>query len=185
MNKYSYNQEVFFREDAVSFYLLGAFMADGNVRKPPKWAISISSKDDDWLKMIRDLISPDHPIRQPPKPAVKRFEFNCKQMAEWLFKWGCVPNKSLTLKLPDIPEQYFSHFIRGYFDGNGHIKCSKPGIGWKKPKETRADIFIKVLMILLIMLILEAPNVNGELLLVGVVDLVLLACWIILWSNSK
>jgi hypothetical protein len=34
---------------------------------------------------------------------------------------GCVPNKSLILKFPTINEGLISHFIRGYFDGDGTV----------------------------------------------------------------
>ena len=39
---------------------------------------------------------------------------------------GCVPKKSLILEFPDIPHQYLSHFIRGFFDGDGSIHFNKP-----------------------------------------------------------
>ena len=34
---------------------------------------------------------------------------------------GFTPNKSLSLAFPDIPNKYSCHFIRGYFDGDGHV----------------------------------------------------------------
>lgn len=39
-------------------------------------------------------------------------------------KLGCVPNKSLVLKFPteeQVPKHLISHFIRGYFDGDGSV----------------------------------------------------------------
>ncbi|WP_368504370.1 LAGLIDADG family homing endonuclease [Alkalihalophilus sp. As8PL] len=38
---------------------------------------------------------------------------------------GIKPNKSNTVEFPNIPDEYLSHFIRGYFDGDGHIYRSK------------------------------------------------------------
>ena len=47
-------------------------------------------------------------------------------MAEDLIRLGCVPNKSLVLEWPiGIPDNVVSHFVRGYFDGDG---C----VGWHK-----------------------------------------------------
>ena len=40
-------------------------------------------------------------------------------MVEDLEKFGLYPNKSLTLKFPNIPNKFLSHFIRGVFDGDG------------------------------------------------------------------
>jgi len=38
-----------------------------------------------------------------------------------LINLGLHPRKSLTINLPDVPKRYMSHFIRGYFDGDGCI----------------------------------------------------------------
>jgi hypothetical protein len=47
-------------------------------------------------------------------------------MCEDLILLGCTANKSLTLKFPDkVPSELLHHFIRGYFDGDGHISKHK------------------------------------------------------------
>lgn len=38
-----------------------------------------------------------------------------------LLKLGLTPNKSKTIELPKIPDKYFSHFLRGYFDRDGCV----------------------------------------------------------------
>ena len=38
-----------------------------------------------------------------------------------LLKLGLTPNKSLTIKLPKVPDVYLKDFVRGYFDGDGHV----------------------------------------------------------------
>src|SRR5690625_954104 len=35
---------------------------------------------------------------------------------------GVKPNKSSTIEFPYVPEEFMSHFIRGYFDGDGFVK---------------------------------------------------------------
>ena len=42
-------------------------------------------------------------------------------------KFGLTPKKSHTMKLPDIPDAYFFHFVRGYFDGDGGVYHYKNG----------------------------------------------------------
>jgi hypothetical protein len=42
-------------------------------------------------------------------------------MCNSLEKIGMTPNKSLTLEFPNIDESLYSHFIRGYMDGDGCI----------------------------------------------------------------
>ena len=38
-----------------------------------------------------------------------------------LEKLGLKPKKSKTIKFPKIPKAYLSHFVRGYFDGDGNV----------------------------------------------------------------
>ena len=66
-----------------------------------------------------------------------RITLYSSKMAKDLEKYGVVPRKSLKVKeLPNIEEQYMSHFIRGFFDGNGTITHTvsrgkeKPRIGF-------------------------------------------------------
>lgn len=42
-----------------------------------------------------------------------------------LLKLGLTPNKSLTLKMPKVPDKYLSHFTRGYFDGDGNVTIAR------------------------------------------------------------
>eukprot|EP01083_Nonionella_stella_P122444 368380_1 len=47
-------------------------------------------------------------------------------MAHDLIALGCTPRKSLTLKWPNnMPDEFASHFVRGYFDGDGCIHYRK------------------------------------------------------------
>ena len=45
-----------------------------------------------------------------------------KHMSDSLAKLGCIERKSLILEWPEwLEENLYSHFIRGYFDGDGSI----------------------------------------------------------------
>ena len=51
-----------------------------------------------------------------------------KPLCQSLIKLGCVEKKSLILKFPSeeqVPKHLLHHFIRGYFDGDGHISKDK------------------------------------------------------------
>ena len=50
-----------------------------------------------------------------------RWIINNRHLWETLYSKGCIPNKSLVLKFPDIPQELKRHFIRGYFDGDGSV----------------------------------------------------------------
>jgi intein-encoded DNA endonuclease-like protein len=47
-------------------------------------------------------------------------------MCNSLNNLGVTTAKTFTLRFPDIPEKYISHFVRGYFDGDGCISCFHP-----------------------------------------------------------
>ena len=45
-----------------------------------------------------------------------------------LYDKGCTPRKSLALNFPtkeQVPDEYLYDFIRGYVDGDGHIRYDK------------------------------------------------------------
>ena len=42
-----------------------------------------------------------------------------------LLSYGVTPNKSLTIKRVNVPQQSMSHFIRGVYDGDGSISGNK------------------------------------------------------------
>jgi hypothetical protein len=50
--------------------------------------------------------------------------FSSREMCKDVEKLGGIKHKSLILEFPSfdiVPEKYMSHFIRGYFDGDGCI----------------------------------------------------------------
>lgn len=56
------------------------------------------------------------------------FRIHNTKLVRQIINLGCFPRKSLTLKFPTfdiVPEQYMSHFIRGYFDGDGSVSEGK------------------------------------------------------------
>ena len=61
-----------------------------------------------------------------------QLEVYSKHMCEQLDKLGMHQNKSLILEFPDwLSEDLYSHFIRGYFDGDGsYCYKYKFGNGW-------------------------------------------------------
>ncbi len=48
-----------------------------------------------------------------------------KNICDNLQNLGCKKAKTFITVFPDIPENLYSHFIRGYFDGDGCIHISK------------------------------------------------------------
>lgn len=55
-----------------------------------------------------------------PTPMCK-ISYNSMAMVNDMISYGIVPNKSLKLGIPNIPEKFYLPYILGYFDGDGSI----------------------------------------------------------------
>ena len=114
-------------------YWLGLLFADGYVRKRRQLngkhkqggIVGISLKNgDEYLleKLISDLGSTYKLTKQIKGEFLSyKLEVNSSKMADDLINLGCVPNKSLILRPPNLENKFIPHFIRGYFDGDGSI----------------------------------------------------------------
>lgn len=119
--KYPLNEQVFLDETETSYYLLGVMMTDGCIDLHGRHRkFIITSKDIDWLELIRDVISPTRPIHKSKN--CFRLEANSKLVTDWLMSYGCLPTKSLSLSIAKkIPPAYIPHFLRGVIDGDGSV----------------------------------------------------------------
>src|SRR3989344_3556883 len=106
-------------------YILGFFAADGyitiNRRGGQFWCFQIADKK--LLKQIKSIIKADHKIsaRKTNNNTLYRLQIGSIEMCSDLRKLGFSKNKTKSLSVPHIPEKYFSHFVRGYFDGDGSV----------------------------------------------------------------
>lgn len=124
MGKYNYNSNVFFKEDHISYYLLGLYITDGNIycgKKNTQYCSEIKLIDHDMISIIRDLICPSKPIEKVPNSNCYRFRIHNKNIINWFISKGCTPNKTKTVNFPTIPIKYLSDFLRGLVDGDGSI----------------------------------------------------------------
>lgn len=108
-------------------YILGFFVADGYMVKTNRNThfISFQITDRNLLYAIRDQLNSNHAVRVIQKnikwkPCYK-IQFGSKVMFADLTALGMTQGKSKTVQVPNIPERYVSHFIRGYFDGDGSV----------------------------------------------------------------
>jgi hypothetical protein len=134
LRKYQVNHS-FFKEDCEkSFYVAGFIAADGCLeqeknRNRYRFSIELSSEDELHLYLIRDLMFSDakisRRIRKDPR-FLEETEQSClritsKEIYGDLQKFGVVPNKSDTYKIPEWISNHpmKHHFMRGLFDGDG------------------------------------------------------------------
>lgn len=114
-------------------YWLGFLCADGYILSERKYGrkkvgVSLAKIDEAHLYKFRNAIDGDMSIKtyrvtSGYKPGIEyvRLIVPSEKMAEDLISHGMVEHKSNILKRPSIDAQFYSHFIRGYFDGNGSI----------------------------------------------------------------
>ncbi|WNB93834.1 LAGLIDADG family homing endonuclease [Bacillus sp. NEB1478] len=120
LRKYTTNEDYFKTWSNNMAYLLGFFAADGNMPQELQ-LISFSQKDPQILEIIKRELESTHPIVKN-NTGVSILKINSKIMKDDLIKiHGFTPNKSNDIEFPYVPEEYISHFIRGYFDGDGNI----------------------------------------------------------------
>jgi hypothetical protein len=120
--KYRYNLGTLTREDANSFYILGAFITDGNIisNNGCSWQCEIKSIDYDWLELMASKLGPDLKLH-PTHNRCKRIRLFSREIGDWFIAHNCTPNKSMTVKMPNVPSQYLPDFIRGVIDGDGTL----------------------------------------------------------------
>lgn len=123
-------------------YFLGLFYADGCMCKSSfNLAISLIEKDSYILEKLCDKIfynynliydggtkikidkSRNKPYKKQPN---HKINISSRIVYNDLLSYGCIPAKSLTIEYPkNLPLEYFSHFLRGYFDGDGTISVNR------------------------------------------------------------
>lgn len=109
-------------------YWLGFLYADGCVHSN-HYEISINITDKEHVEKFKKAIgATNHKITETKDDRwnnakiLYQFTIKDEQLHKDLIKWGCVPNKTFLIKtIPNIPKDYVSHFIRGYFDGDGSL----------------------------------------------------------------
>jgi hypothetical protein len=121
--KYDYNLEIFRNKNDIFYYLLGALLTDGNIFYDSKYhLIQMTSKDSDWLSILQEKI---RCAVYPTKDNHGNLSISSEEICKILIDNGCVPNKSLKIRLPIVPEKYLPDLIRGCIDGDGCIPNGK------------------------------------------------------------
>lgn len=126
-NKKKINSNVFNIIDTEEkAYWLGLLMADGSISKDN--CIELTLKDKEHIEKFKTFLSSDHKIAERKivlndKEFISyRISFKDKHIVESLKSYGCVPNKTFKMNIPNICNELFRHWLRGYFDGDGCIR---------------------------------------------------------------
>lgn len=130
-------------------YILGMLTADGCNYENGTVKLDLAYDDVDILNKIKsilgiitDIASYEQPDKifdgkSYPSKTQNRLWITSKNISEQLKDKGCIKNKSKNLVFPTedkVPKELYSHYMRGYFDGNGHLGywIDNPRTGHKK-----------------------------------------------------
>ena len=134
------DHDFFTRENEETFYVAGFMAADGCVKKRKSSSdslryevqVSLAKSDEEYLKMIKDLLKAETPIHNFLIKNSKRnaawndswcsqFTITSEKMVNDLTKFNVVPAKSLIYRFPLwlVNHPLVHHFMRGYNDGDG------------------------------------------------------------------
>ena len=142
--RYHFDEHYFdFIDTPNKAYILGLLYADG-YNSVDKWTIRIQLQytDKEILELIKKELKLEKPlkfVKCSNKVASNGFiskdmyslEFYSKHMCKTLERLGMVQNKSLVLEFPDfLDKDLYSHFIRGYYDGDGSLCNHFTKKGW-------------------------------------------------------
>jgi hypothetical protein len=124
--KYSVNKDFFKTWNPTMAYVLGFIYADGCVYPSVRGSyFSVTSIDEHIVVNIKRWMKSDHIITKKVFDDNRRVRFTLKignkEIYTDLLKLGVYPNKSLTVRMPDIPTLVLRDFLRGYFDGDGCV----------------------------------------------------------------
>jgi hypothetical protein len=122
--KYNINDYMFNNIDTEEkAYILGFIASDGHISKNRSYfRIHIHKKDIKLLNDIKNYISKDLKIIE--KDNMVSLTVSSKQISNDICKLLKIPGgkKSDIVQFPEIDKSLIRHFLRGYFDGDGHIR---------------------------------------------------------------
>lgn len=134
-NNYTIDKDFFHKPwNEEQAYVLGFFMADGhlkygqtnNKKSPTAYTINFASTDKEIPQMIKQVMNSEHPIRTVEPTSVTKqnthiLELHGKKLTKPLYDMNLQGQKFDNLKFPDMRDDLQRHFIRGFFDGDGHV----------------------------------------------------------------
>lgn len=134
-NKLLVNKNFFQEWSPAMAYVLGFWFADGSVERSIAIRghyVRVGSTELEIISYIKRQLSAEHKIHKTLRPAQKNYyllRIGDKHMFDELVALGVVERKSRTALFPKVPKKFLSHFIRGYFDGDGcvYLEKSKDG----------------------------------------------------------
>lgn len=131
-SKHYTNVNYFNEINANSAYILGFILGDGQIGVNDSnnyfLRINIHPKDIEVLEFIIKEISPTRNIssyqfvqKSGLLTQYKYIKITSNELIKPLIDFGIIPRKTGKERFPQIPKEFISHFLRGYFDADGSL----------------------------------------------------------------
>lgn len=132
MNKKEYrtNHNLFNKWNEFSSYIFGFWLSDGCIYLKPKnkkyyKQFLLFNTDKQIMEELSIILKKSIQIKKPRKEKYK-VQYWITIHSDKLFDFcysitGSTTKSNKEIQLPKIPNKYFHHFIRGFFDGDGSI----------------------------------------------------------------
>lgn len=128
-------------------YAVGLIATDGYIPIDNRHIV-LTSSDYDQVLNFRQCLGKNNKITiNLPTPISKKTSYRIQigdvVLLEWLKSIGLQNNKSLTIGALKIPDRFYSDFLRGSLDGDGHIRSYIDEYNtYKNPKYIYKRFFI-------------------------------------------
>jgi hypothetical protein len=120
--KHKVNENFFKTWTCEMAWVLGLFITDGTVNKSIH-TISFAQKDERILRLVANYMEADYVLGAiGPTCKTPTLIINSKEIKKDLEILGITANKSLTVKFPNVPEEFLPSFVRGVIDGDGWVQ---------------------------------------------------------------
>lgn len=154
---HTYNKDYFKHIDTQEkAYWLGFIYADGYVHNnintgTYEFGITLKKSDDEHLKKLNKCMCGNVEVSYRTRISNQNgkentssiIRFYSKEIVDDLICHGVFENKTNKMLIPSLDENLMSHFIRGYFDGNGCITLEKKTNLMKADITTNSKEFIE------------------------------------------
>jgi len=115
---YPINERFFDKLTPESAYVLGLVYADGSLEA--HHSVRLYSSDRELLEMVGQAMDLERNVEGPFRRNY-RLSINSRRITAKLRDLGLTEHKLGTMLYPTIPQEVERDFIRGFFDGDGHV----------------------------------------------------------------
>lgn len=105
-------------------YTFGWVMSDGCLlregRNKTAWAVRICSNDRDIIEWLHNYLCVGNKIYKQNECG-HLIKYRNTESIQFMMDNHLTERKSINMEFPDVPDEFFGDFVRGYFDGDGSI----------------------------------------------------------------